>query len=108
MKTYKQVVKQASMADAFSGITTSIASGLAGLSGTAAVYLLAMTGLTGIGVGYAAAKATAHGNKDIDTIKKEYENERLKADLGYLSAKTNSEYEAFKNKQQPKPARVMG
>ena len=46
--------------------------------------------------------------QDIDTIKKEYENERLKSDLGYLSAKTNQEYNAAVNKQAPKAARIFG
>ncbi len=68
--------------------------------------LAAAAGIGGVG-GWLAAKLNAHDKQDIDTIQKEYENERLKADLGYLSAKTRSEYEALQNKQAPKPARVI-
>ncbi len=100
--------KQASVTTALTDMATGLANGATELLATGGVYLLALTGLTGIGIGYATAKATAHGNKDIDTIKKEYENERLKADLGYLSAKTKSEYADFKNRQQPNSARVIG
>jgi hypothetical protein len=71
------------------------------------VLLLAGSGLLGGGIGYAAAKMTSHGKQDLDTVKKEYENERLKADLGYLTAKTRSEYERLNNKVAPKPARVI-
>lgn len=72
-----------------------------------AVYLLAAAAATGIGAGYLGAKITSHGKQDEDTAKKEYENERLKADLGYLSTKTKSEYQQFKEKQAVKPARVI-
>lgn len=72
-----------------------------------AVYVLAAAAATGIGLGWAGAKMTAHGKQDEATAKKEYENERLKADLGYLSAKTKSEYQQFKDKQAVKPARVI-
>lgn len=72
-----------------------------------AVYLLAAAAATGIGAGYLGAKITAHGKQDEDTAKKEYENERLKADLGYLSTKAKSEYQQFKEKQAVKPARVI-
>jgi len=72
-----------------------------------AVYLLAAAGLTGAGAGYIGAKLNAHDKQDIDTIQKEYENERLKSDLGYLSAKTKSEYERLQNQTKPKAARVI-
>ena len=71
------------------------------------VLLLAGAGLLGGGIGYTAAKLTAHGKQDLKTVKKEYENERLKADLGYLSAKTRSEYEQFQNQNKPQSARVI-
>lgn len=104
--TYRQF-KTAGAAEALTHLSTALAQGATQLTTTGAVYLLALTGATGVGLGYAAAKATAHGKKDIDTVKKEYENERLKADLGYLSAKANSEYTAFKNRQAPTAARVI-
>jgi len=82
-------------------------SGMADIGTNAAVMLLAAGAGVGGAAGWLAAKLNAHDKQDIDTIQKEYENERLKADLGYLSAKTKSEYESFKNKQAPKPARVI-
>lgn len=71
------------------------------------VYVLAAAGAAGLGIGYAASQMTAHGPQDIETAKKEYVNERLKADLGYLSGKTKLEYRDFINKKKPKPARVI-
>lgn len=82
-------------------------SALVELGTTGSVYLLALAATAGIGAGYAGAKMSAHGDQDIDTAKKEYENERLKADLGYLKTKTESEYDAFKRAQPPKPARII-
>jgi len=76
------------------------------VSGTG-LYLMALLATSGIGAGWVGAKMTAKGDQDIDTVKKEYENERLKADLGYLKAKTESEYDAFKRQEDPKAARVI-
>jgi len=82
-------------------------SGMSEIGAQAAVMLLAAgAGIGGAG-GWLAAKLNAKDKQDIDTIQKEYENERLKADLGYLSAKTNQELQAAKNKQPVKPARVI-
>ncbi len=75
------------------------------LSGS--VMLLAAAAAAGTGIGYVAAEMTSHGKQDLDTAKKEYENERLKADLGYAKSKANVEYEAFKNKTKPTAARVI-
>ena len=77
-------------------------------AGTGSAILL-IAGLSGIGasVGWGAAKMNAKDKQDIGTIQKEYENERLKADLGYVSSKMKSEYDAFKRKQPPKAARVI-
>lgn len=81
--------------------------GMSEIGTSAAVMLLAAgAGIGGAG-GWLAAKLNAKDKQDIDTIQKEYENERLKADLGYLSAKTNQELQSAKTKQPPKPARVM-
>jgi len=89
-------------------ISPADAAGAAGdLSSNAAVLLIASLAGIGGASGWAAAKLNAHDKQDIDTIQKEYENERLKADLGYLASKTQSEYDNMKNKQAPKPARVM-
>ena len=89
-------------------ISIADAAGAAGdLSSNALVLLIAGLGSVGAGAGWAAAKLNAHDKQDIDTIQKEYENERLKADLGYVSAKTEQEYDALKRKQPPKAARVI-
>ena len=101
MRANEQLIKQGS------GFGASIIDALSQLGAMGVILLAATTGTTGIGIGYVAAKATAHGNQDIETSKKEYENERLKADLGYLSTKTMSEYDEFKKRQAPKPARVI-
>ena len=81
--------------------------GLNDVGVNALTLLIAATASVGGTGGWLWAKLNAHDKQDIDTIQKEYENERLKADLGYLSAKTKSEAEAIQNKQAPKPARVI-
>ena len=82
--------------------------GMADIPINTAVLLLAAGASVGGTAGYLGAKLNAKDKQDIDTIKKEYENERLKSDLGYLSAKTNQEYNAAANKQAPKAARIFG
>ena len=112
--TYKDVVMHKKADGGFTSFFKSIGAAAGGIAGGAStlaaysgVYLMALlAGIGGLG-GWGLAKMTAHGKQDEDTAKKQYENERLKADLGYLSAQTGSEYEAFKNKYQPKPARVL-
>lgn len=104
--TYKQY-KTAGDGSIIAGIVPETMQAITAIGTTGAVYLLAAAAMGGIGLGYAAANITAHGKQDIDTAKKEYENERLKADLGYMKGKLNSEYQAFKNQQTPKPARVL-
>lgn len=82
-------------------------SGMADVGINTAALLLAAGASVGGGAGWIAAKMNARDKQDIDTIQKEYENERLKADLGYLSAKTKTEYDTLQHKQAPKPARVI-
>jgi hypothetical protein len=72
-----------------------------------AIYLLAAAAGVGGAAGFLGAKLNAHDKQDIDTIQKEYENERLKSDLGYLSAQAKAEAEAMKNKTAPKAARIF-
>lgn len=108
--TYNEFKKQAGVADIFDAGVKTVGEGfsLLGNIGTAAaVYLLAAAAATGVGAGYTAATMTAHGKQDVDTVKKEYQNDRLKADLGYLSGKVKSEYQQFKDQQAPKPARIL-
>lgn len=89
-------------------ISPADAAGAAGdLSSNAAVLLIASLAGIGGATGWAAAKLNAHDKQDVDTIQKEYENERLKADLGYLASKTQAEYDAQQRKQPPKAARVI-
>ena len=81
--------------------------GLADFPVNTAVLLLAAGASVGGTAGYLGAKLNAKDKQDIDTIQKEYENERLKSDLGYLSAKAKAEYETLQNKKAPKAARVF-
>ena len=89
------------------------ATGAAGIMGLGdafkgpAIWILAAAAGLGGGAGYLAAKLNAHDKQDIETIQKEYENQRLSADLGYLSAKTKEEQTALANKQQPKAMRMF-
>lgn len=92
---------------AVGGLLDSVIKGFTDLGVVGSVYLLGATMLAGAGAGYLAAKATAHGAQDIDLAKKEYENERLKADIGYLSSQIKTEYDNQKNKTKPRSARVI-
>lgn len=72
-----------------------------------ATYLIAGTVLGGVGAGWLGAKLTAHGKADLDTVRKSYDNERLKADIGYVAGKAREEYEALQRKTAPKAARLI-
>ena len=102
-REWKQMQKNA-------GAFTTAAASLLGLGDVlkgSAVWLLAAAAGVGGTAGWVGAKLNAHDKQDIDTVQKEYENERLKADLGYVSAKARSEYEQLKNKQAPKAMRMF-
>ena len=58
-------------------------------------------------IGAFGAQLTAHGKQDEDTVKKEYENERLKADVGYLASRLEDEFNRSKTATKPKAARVL-
>lgn len=66
-----------------------------------ASYLVAASLITGIGTGWLASKAAEHGKQDEDTARKGYENERLKADIGYLRGKLKQEYSQAQRKGEP-------
>jgi hypothetical protein len=107
---YKQMQKEAGLGSIVSGFTESIANvgpAVTDAASTGAAYLLAIAATIGLGAGYTAAKVTAKGKLDEDTVKKEYENSRLNADITKLRNDINSEYEAFKNKKAPTAARVI-
>lgn len=92
------------------GIGPALSAGVeafANMGSFAATLLIASLAGTGGAFGWGLSKLNAKDAQDIKTVQKEYENERLKSDLGYLAAKTTSEYDAWKNKQAPKPARVI-
>ena len=72
-----------------------------------AIYLLAAAAGVGGAAGYLGAKLNSRDKQDIDTIQKEYENERLKSDLGYLSSKAKAEAAAMQNQTKPKAARIF-
>ena len=72
-----------------------------------AAALLAAAGGVGGSAGWIAAKLNAHDKQDIGTIQKEYENERLKADMGYLATKSKQELEDKRNKNPQKAIRMF-
>jgi hypothetical protein len=72
-----------------------------------ALYLLGAAAIGGGAIGAFGAQLTAHGKQDEDTVKKEYENERLKADVGYVASRLEDEYNRSKNATKPKAARVL-
>lgn len=94
------------------GMTTSTAGtgldALVRISNAGAAMLLATAIGGGAVIGAAAAKMTAHGKQDIDSVGLAYTNERLKADLAYTGEKLRSEWGQLQRRQAPKPARVLG
>lgn len=72
-----------------------------------ALYLLGAAAIAGGAIGGFGAQLTAHGKQDEDTVKKEYENERLKADVGYVASRLEDEYNRSKTAVKPKAARVL-
>ena len=69
--------------------------------------LILTSGIVGGAGGFLAAKATAHNTRDFDLAKKEYQNEQVKADLGYLNSKLNDEFEEGAAKSKPKSVRML-
>ena len=72
-----------------------------------ALYLLGAAAAAGGAIGAFGAEITAHGKQDEDTVKKEYENERLKADIVYVASRLEDEYNRSKTAVKPKAARVL-
>ena len=75
------------------------------------VYLLASAAGLGSSAGWATAQLKAHGDRELDTARKSYENQRLRSDIGYLKGKIQQEFAAAQNQQQqpgPRSARVLG
>ena len=72
-----------------------------------ALLILGAAAAGGIGIGAFGAHITSHGKQDEDTVKKEYENERLKADVGYVASRLEDEYNRSKTVTKPKAARVL-
>ena len=72
-----------------------------------ALLLLGAAASAGIGIGAFGAHITSHGKQDEDTVKKEYENERLKADVGYVASRLEDEWNRSKLAVKPKAARVL-
>ena len=72
-----------------------------------ALTILGAAAAAGVGIGAFGAHITAHGKQDEDTVKKEYENERLKADVGYVASRLEDEFNRSKTAVKPKAARVL-
>lgn len=104
-KEWRGMNKQAGIP--FMNVLTTASDAVGDTARDSVMLLLAAGGAIGGGAGYLAAKMNAHDKQDIDTIQKEYENERLKADLGYLSSKAKTEADALKNQTKPKAARIF-
>lgn len=107
---YKHMTKEAGVGGAIKGIidaASNVAPAITDTASTGAAYLLAIAATVGLGAGFTAAKVTAKGKLDEDTVKKEYENARLNADITHLRGAINSEYDAYKRKKNPTPARIM-
>lgn len=73
----------------------------------AALIHLGVNSALGLGGGALLAKATSKGQQDVEDIKKEYEAERLKTDIGELQTKMNQEARARKRMQQPQSMRLI-
>jgi hypothetical protein len=78
------------------------------LGAMGAAYLIAAAVAAGTGAGWLGAKMTAHGERDMDTMRKSYENQRLRADIGYLKSKVQQEHGAAKQQNDVRSARVLG
>ena len=64
----------------------------------AALLHLGLNSALGLGGGAILAKATSKGRQDVEDIKKEYEAERLKSDIGEIQTKINQEARARKRR----------
>lgn len=69
---------------------------------SAGAMLIAASLMTGVGTGWLASKLTSKGKVDMENARRGYENERLKADIGYLKGRIEQEHAAQKRKQAPK------
>lgn len=88
------------------GVPSTLINAAGSVVGGASAYLLGAALLAGAGMGWGAAKLTSKGKRDIETVKKGYDNERLKADIGYLQAKLKQE-QADASITAPKAARIF-
>lgn len=96
------------------GVAPAMAKAVGGVAATGtdaftntALLLLGAAASAGIGIGAFGAHITSHGKQDEDTVKKEYENERLKADVGYVASRLEDEWNRSKLAVKPKAARVL-
>ena len=87
-------------------VINSLVGGAGNLLSTGSAYLLGAALLAGAGTGWGISKLTSKGKRDIDTVQKGYDNERLKADIGYLAAKLKQE-KAEDSIEPPKAARIF-
>lgn len=81
--------------------------GTADIAANVALGVLGAAAAAGAGVGAFGSYITSHGKQDEDTVKKEYENERLKADVGYVASRLEDEWNRSKTATKPKAARVL-
>lgn len=74
-----------------------IAAGAQGATNAALLHL-GLNSALGIGGGALLAKATSKGQQDVADIKREFEAERLKTDIGDIQTKINQEARARKRR----------
>lgn len=101
--TYTEIQGMRKKADGFLDVLHAAS----GAVTAAVVTLLAGGAALGYGAGWGAAKLFSHGERDMDTIRKGYENERLKTDIGYVGSQLRNEIEQSKAQEPPKAARVL-
>lgn len=69
--------------------------------------LLAAAMLAGGAGGWFASKLTAKGESDMDTAKKAFQNERARADIGYLRTRLQDEYAKSKATDDERTMRLL-
>lgn len=102
----RQMHKEALLRELTDSLLTGIKT-VGDMGAMGATYLIAATLLTGTGAGWLGAKTFSHGDSDIETVKKSYENERLKSDIGYVRGKLQQELDYNKRQEAPKAARIF-
>jgi len=106
-KTYKRLMAKTAGVGQLIPTMTDVTTAVTDLGMLASAYLVAAATIGGMTAGGLTAKITSPGKSDMDTARKSYENERLKADIGYLKARLKQESDAANKVNEVKPMRVF-